>query len=154
MEVEHMSKTAFVGFGEVNTPIDIIVNKCKTAEESLKKEGLDLISLYPVTDDYEEKDIKKACICRLFALSKLMQCRVFSGQILLYHAVFRYYVAVYRGPVRTLRQGPPLRAKAPLKYFHGVLPAYPYHRYTALASRRRDGGDGRKRIPRIHKFPQ
>ncbi len=55
-----MIKAAFVGFGEVNTPIDIIINKCKTAEEGLKKEGLELISVYPVTDDYEEKDIKKA----------------------------------------------------------------------------------------------
>ncbi|MBE6650829.1 MAG: hypothetical protein E7613_05905 [Ruminococcaceae bacterium] len=53
-------KAAFVGFGEVNTPIDIIVKKCQDAEASLKKEGLDLISVYPVTDDYEEKDIKKA----------------------------------------------------------------------------------------------
>ncbi len=55
-----MSKTAFIGFGEVNTPIDIIINKCKTAEEGLKSEGLDLISVYPITDDYEEKDINKA----------------------------------------------------------------------------------------------
>ena len=55
-----MSKSAFVGFGEVNTPIDIIINKCKSAAESLQKEGLDLISVYPVTDDYEEKDIAKA----------------------------------------------------------------------------------------------
>ena len=55
-----MSKTAFVGFGEVNTPIDIIIDKCKKAEEGLKNEGLDLISVYPITDDYEEKDIKKA----------------------------------------------------------------------------------------------
>ena len=55
-----MSKIAFVGFGEVNTPADIIIRKCKAAEEGLKKEGLDLISVYPVTDDYEEKDIKKA----------------------------------------------------------------------------------------------
>ncbi|MBR4723818.1 MAG: hypothetical protein IK072_03710, partial [Clostridia bacterium] len=55
-----MLKAAFVGFGEVNTPIDIIINKCKTAEENLKKEGMDLISVYPVTDDYEENDIKKA----------------------------------------------------------------------------------------------
>ena len=54
-----MSKTAFLGFGEVNTPIDIIRNKCKKAEEDLKKEGLDLISVYPITDDYEEKDIKR-----------------------------------------------------------------------------------------------
>ena len=55
-----MVKAAFVGFGEVNTPIDIIINKCKAAEDNLKKEGLELISVYPVTDDYEEKDIKKA----------------------------------------------------------------------------------------------
>ena len=55
-----MSKVAFVGFGEVNTPIDIIVRKCEQAEKDLKKEGLDLVSVYPVTDDYEEKDIKKA----------------------------------------------------------------------------------------------
>lgn len=54
-----MVKAAFVGFGEVNTPVEIIVNKCKAAEEGLKKEGLDLVSVYPITDDYEEKDIKK-----------------------------------------------------------------------------------------------
>lgn len=55
-----MIKAAFIGFGEVNTPIDIIINKCKKAEEALKGEGLDLNSVYPVTDDYEEKDIQKA----------------------------------------------------------------------------------------------
>lgn len=55
-----MAKAAFVGFGEVNTPIDIIVRKCEAAKASLEKEGLELISVYPVTDDYEEKDIKKA----------------------------------------------------------------------------------------------
>ncbi|MBR6765942.1 MAG: hypothetical protein IKM06_05585, partial [Clostridia bacterium] len=55
-----MIKAAFIGFGEVNTPIDIIINKVKAAEEALKNEGLDLISVYPATDDYEEKDIKKA----------------------------------------------------------------------------------------------
>ncbi len=55
-----MVKAAFVGFGEVNTPVDIIVRKCQAAEESLKKEGMELISVYPIADDYEEKDIKKA----------------------------------------------------------------------------------------------
>ena len=53
-------KAAFVGFGEVNTPIDIIVKKCTDAEALLKKEGLDLVSVYPVTDDREEKDVKRA----------------------------------------------------------------------------------------------
>lgn len=53
-------RAAFVGFGEVNTPAEIILKKCKDAEAGLKAEGLDLLSVYPVTDDYEEKDIKKA----------------------------------------------------------------------------------------------
>ena len=55
-----MLKAAFVGFGEVNTPIDIIIDKCKTAAANLEKEGISLKTVYPVTDDYEEKDIKKA----------------------------------------------------------------------------------------------
>lgn len=55
-----MSKTAFLGFGEVNTPKEIIINKCKKAAESLTEKGLDLISVYPITDDYEEKDINNA----------------------------------------------------------------------------------------------
>ena len=55
-----MVKAAFVGFGEVNTPKDIIINKCAAAEAGLKAEGMELVSVFPVTDDYEEKDIKKA----------------------------------------------------------------------------------------------
>lgn len=35
-----MVKAAFVGFGEVNTPRDIIVKKCSDAEKALKNEGL------------------------------------------------------------------------------------------------------------------
>ena len=53
-------KAAFVGFGEVNTPKEIIVNKCKAAEAGLIAEGAELISVYPITDDYEEKDIARA----------------------------------------------------------------------------------------------
>ena len=53
-----MGKIAFVGFGEVNTPADIIVRKCKAAAESLEAAGLDLVTVYPITDDYEEKDIR------------------------------------------------------------------------------------------------
>ena len=55
-----MAKTAFVGFGEVNTPIDIIIRKCEAAAAGLEREGMDLIKVYPITDDYEEKDIKRA----------------------------------------------------------------------------------------------
>ncbi len=55
-----MSKVAFLGFGEVNTPVDVIVRKCCAAEAALKAEGLDLVSVYPIADDYEEKDVAKA----------------------------------------------------------------------------------------------
>ncbi|MBQ8339376.1 MAG: hypothetical protein IJY16_02905 [Clostridia bacterium] len=55
-----MAKAAFVGFGEVNTPIDIIIRKCEKAAADLEAQGLDLIKVYPITDDYEEKDVKKA----------------------------------------------------------------------------------------------
>lgn len=56
-----MTKTAFIGFGEVNTPKEVLVKKCKKAEEDLKAQGLDLVaSIYPVTDDYEEKDVNAA----------------------------------------------------------------------------------------------
>lgn len=53
-------KVAFLGFGEVNTPVEVIVRKCAAAEAALKEEGLDLVSVYPIADDYEEKDIAKA----------------------------------------------------------------------------------------------
>ncbi len=55
-----MSKTAFIGFGEINTPKDVIIRKCEKAIKELESKGLDLIKVYPVTDDWEEKDIKSA----------------------------------------------------------------------------------------------
>ena len=33
-----MAKVAFLGFGEVNTPVDVIVRKCSAAESALKAE--------------------------------------------------------------------------------------------------------------------
>lgn len=53
-------KAAFVGFGEVNTPVDVIIRKCKAAEEELIAKGVDLLSIYPVSDDYEETAVNKA----------------------------------------------------------------------------------------------
>ena len=55
-----MSKAAFVGFGEVNTPKELIVKKCESAFEALKNEGVDVFGVFPVTDDYEEKDVNWA----------------------------------------------------------------------------------------------
>ena len=61
-----MAKIGFIGFGEVNTPVDVIIRKCSAAKEALEAEGLDLVSVYPVADDYEETQVKGA----LDALSK------------------------------------------------------------------------------------
>lgn len=46
-----MAKIGFVGFGEVNTPVEVVIRKCAAAEQALKEEGLDLVSVYPVADD-------------------------------------------------------------------------------------------------------
>ena len=55
-----MSKIGFVGFGEINTPVDVIIRKCRAAEQALIGEGLELVSVYPVADDSEEKQINAA----------------------------------------------------------------------------------------------
>lgn len=55
-----MIKAGFVGFGEVNTPKEIIVKKCEAANKALCGEGIETVSVFPVTDDYEERDIAHA----------------------------------------------------------------------------------------------
>ena len=55
-----MVKAGFVGFGEVNTPKEFIEKRCENALKALIAENIEVISEYPVTDDYEEKDIKRA----------------------------------------------------------------------------------------------
>ncbi|MBQ3235518.1 MAG: hypothetical protein IJA97_05100 [Clostridia bacterium] len=53
-------KIAFAGFGEVNTPIEVIERKCKTACQSLEVEGAEIFPFYPIRDDYEETYINNA----------------------------------------------------------------------------------------------
>ncbi len=53
-------KIAFAGFGEVNTPIEVINKKCAKALENLKSSGAEIFSFFPIRDDYEEKDINSA----------------------------------------------------------------------------------------------
>lgn len=53
-------KIAFAGFGEVNTPIEVIERKCKKAAEDLKVAGAEVFPFYPVRDDYEETYINNA----------------------------------------------------------------------------------------------
>ncbi|MBQ3866743.1 MAG: hypothetical protein II776_07555 [Clostridia bacterium] len=55
-----MSKVGFVGFGEVNTPVDAIISRCNKAAEELEKEGLELVKVIPVADDYEEVQVNGA----------------------------------------------------------------------------------------------
>ena len=53
-------KIAFAGFGEVNTPVEIIERKCKAALDSIMVSGATVYPCFPITDDYEEKDVNKA----------------------------------------------------------------------------------------------
>ncbi|MBR2896936.1 MAG: hypothetical protein IKC04_03520 [Oscillospiraceae bacterium] len=55
-----MAKIGFVGFGEVNTPVDVIIKRCGIAAEELEKEGLELVKVFPVADDYEEVQVNNA----------------------------------------------------------------------------------------------
>ena len=53
-------RAGFVGFGEVNTPKEFIVNRCADAAKMLKKEGLELFITEPVCDDSEGKEAARA----------------------------------------------------------------------------------------------
>ena len=55
-----MMKIAFAGFGEVNTPIEVIERKCKVAYESLIRPDTEVYPFFPIRDDYEETYIKNA----------------------------------------------------------------------------------------------
>ncbi|MFA6472198.1 MAG: hypothetical protein WCU00_09185 [Candidatus Latescibacterota bacterium] len=53
-------KAGFVGFGEINTPRDIIVRKCNQARELIEAEGIELVWTDPVSDDPEGSDVQRA----------------------------------------------------------------------------------------------
>lgn len=54
-------KIGFAGFGEVNTPRDIIVRKCANALEALRSEGLTVSAeAWPVADDYAGAEVSAA----------------------------------------------------------------------------------------------
>ena len=44
-------RAGFVGFGEVNTPREFIVDRCRQAAEELRKRGVELVETAPVCDD-------------------------------------------------------------------------------------------------------
>ena len=53
-------KAGFVGFGEVNTPRELIERKCAEARRLLEAEGLDLVWTSPVSDDPAGADVARA----------------------------------------------------------------------------------------------
>lgn len=53
-------KAGFVGFGEVNTPREIIVRKCSQARKLLEDQGIELVATEPVSDDPQGPDAARA----------------------------------------------------------------------------------------------
>ena len=53
-------KIAFAGFGEVNTPIEVINKKCKKAYEDLASSGATVYPFFPIRDDAKEEYINNA----------------------------------------------------------------------------------------------
>jgi len=54
-------RASFVGFGEVNTPREIIERKCAEAGKLLKAHGVQLVATAPVSDDPAGSDVERAC---------------------------------------------------------------------------------------------
>ncbi|HOJ10394.1 MAG TPA: hypothetical protein PK733_07360 [Clostridiales bacterium] len=55
-----MYKAGFVGFGEVNTPRDVVDAKCNEAKELLVKNGFKLVTTGSVTDDEKSTEAERA----------------------------------------------------------------------------------------------
>ncbi len=53
-------KAGFVGFGEVNTPREMIDRKCDETAAALEKTGIELLKTTPVADDAEGKQSERA----------------------------------------------------------------------------------------------
>jgi L-arabinose isomerase len=57
---KYNAKAAFVGFGEVNSPPQLIRSKCLSARDEIKSLGIDIVTTEPVTDDPKGLDVKRA----------------------------------------------------------------------------------------------
>ncbi len=60
MTAERKAKAGFVGFGEVNTPRELIVNRCAAAARMLEEKGLELFVTAPVCDDPHGNEVARA----------------------------------------------------------------------------------------------
>ena len=57
---EYLIKAAFVGFGEINSPQQLIKDKCLKAREEIESLGIKLITTDHVTDDPKGIDVNRA----------------------------------------------------------------------------------------------
>jgi L-fucose isomerase-like protein len=55
-----IAKAAFVGFGEVNSPQQLIKEKCFAALEEVRSLGIEIVTTEPVTDDPKGIDVRRA----------------------------------------------------------------------------------------------
>lgn len=53
-------KIGFVGFGEINSPVELIKTKCLAAREEIASLGFPIVTTDIVTDDAEGKDVARA----------------------------------------------------------------------------------------------
>jgi len=53
-------KAGFVGFGEVNTPIEVVKQKCEEARKLLNENGIELVGADAITDDEKGEDAARA----------------------------------------------------------------------------------------------
>ena len=58
--MNNLLKTAFVGFGEVNSPQELIKEMCVKAREEIKSLGVEMVTTEHVTDDPAGKDVCRA----------------------------------------------------------------------------------------------
>ena len=58
--IKNIVKAAFVGFGEINSPQQLIKDKCLTAREEVESLGINILTTDNVTDDPKGIDVKRA----------------------------------------------------------------------------------------------
>ena len=56
----NLIKTAFVGFGEINSPQELIKNMCLEARKDVETLGVNIITTDHVTDDPGGLDVERA----------------------------------------------------------------------------------------------
>ncbi len=64
IDYKRKPRAGFVGFGEVNTPRELIDEKCEEAALVLEKEGIELFKTAPVSDDAAGKQAERA-VCEI-----------------------------------------------------------------------------------------